>query len=130
MAKEIEIRSQRIWLDDDGIIHAELRAHVDVGLEDAREAIRSIGTICGERRKPVLVDIRDIKSMSRDARVYFAGEETAKFESAVALLLKSPLTRAIGNFFLGLNKTLFPTRLFTDEEEALSWLRSFLPRES
>jgi hypothetical protein len=33
----------------------------------------------------------------------------------------------LGNFYLGLNKPLVPTRLFTSEEEAQAWLRSFLP---
>ena len=42
-------------------------------------------------------------------------------------LIRSPLARAIGNFFRGLNKPLFPTRLFTSEPEAMAWLRSFLP---
>jgi hypothetical protein len=64
--------------------------------------------------------------MSRDCRKYFAGPETARVEASVALLVMSPLTRAIGNFFMGLNKTLVPTRLFTSEDDALIWLREFL----
>jgi hypothetical protein len=47
-------------------------------------------------------------------------------ESAAALLIGSPLTRAIGNFFMGLNKPLIPTRLFTSETEALAWLKGFV----
>jgi hypothetical protein len=45
----------------------------------------------------------------------------------VALLVGSPMSRAIGNFFIGLNKPLIPTRLFVSEPEALAWLRGFLP---
>ena len=67
-----------------------------------------------------------LKGMSRDARVYFAGPQTAEVESAAALLIHSPLGRAVGNFFLGLNKPLFPTRLFTSESDALAWLSSFV----
>ena len=72
------------------------------------------------------MDITEIDGMTREARQYFAGPETAKVESAAALLIKSPLTRAIGNFFLGFNKPLFPTRLFTSTEEALLWLKTQL----
>jgi hypothetical protein len=36
------------------------------------------------------------------------------------------VARAIGNFFMGLNKPLIPTRLFTSEAEALGWLREFV----
>jgi hypothetical protein len=35
------------------------------------------------------------------------------------------LSRALGNFFLGLNKPSMPTRLFDDQEQALAWLRGF-----
>ena len=86
-----------------------------------------IASLCMGRRRPVLVDMTDVRSMNRDARMYYAGPETAAVECAAALLVGSPLTSVIGNFFLGLNKPLIPTRLFTREEEALTWLGSFLP---
>jgi hypothetical protein len=121
-----ELRSQSIELGADGIVRARLKPGVDVGAEDAIEAVRVIALLCADGRRPVLVDMSQLRSMTRDARVYFAGPETAKVESAVALLIKSPLTRAIGNFFMGLNKTLFPTRLFTSEAEAVQWLRGQL----
>jgi hypothetical protein len=31
----------------------------------------------------------------------------------------------MGNFFLGLNKPHFPTKLFTSEEKAEVWLKEF-----
>jgi hypothetical protein len=34
----------------------------------------------------------------------------------------------IGNFFINLNKPLAPTRLFTSEAAALTWLRTHQPR--
>ena len=128
MSNEIEVRTQRIWLADDGIIHAKLKPHVEVDRADAEEAIRAISSLCQGTRRPVFVDMSDIKFMSREARTYFAGPETAKVESAAALLIRSPLTKAIGNFFMGLNRPLFPTRLFTSEAEALTWLRELLTR--
>jgi len=35
----------------------------------------------------------------------------------------SPLSRAVGNIFLGVNRPLVPCRLFTSEPQALAWLR-------
>jgi hypothetical protein len=65
-------------------------------------------------------------AMDREARLFFAGEETAKVESAAALIIDSLLSRAIGNFFMGLNKPIIPTRLFTSEAEALAWLKGLV----
>jgi len=126
MSNSIEVRTQTISLSDEGIVHARLKPHIEVNLPDAQEAVRAIGTLCAGRRRPVFVDMSAIKFMSREARTYFAGPETAEVESAAALLIRSPLTKAIGNFFMGLNKPLFPTRLFTSEAEALAWLRGFV----
>lgn len=55
-------------------------------------------------------------------RVYYAGPATAEIFTAAALPVESMLSRAIANFFLGLNKPLIPTRLFNDEAEAVAWL--------
>jgi hypothetical protein len=74
----------------------------------------------------VLVDIRESKGASRECRAYFASDEAAKIQSAGALLISSPLSRLIGNFFIGLNKPKFPTTLFTNEYEAIKWLKTFL----
>ena len=124
MNQPVEVRTQFIWRDGDGIIRVKIKPHIDLNLADAQEALRAIDGLCEGRKRPVLVDITEIKSMDREARVFFAGPETAQVESAAALVVRSPLTRAIGNFFMGLNKPLFPTRLFTSEAEALSWLKS------
>jgi hypothetical protein len=122
----VEFRGFKVLLDDEGIVRGRYRC-VDVGLDDAREIIQAVVSLAGGQRRPALVNLAGIKSMSRDARLYFANEETARVHSAIALLVESPLNRAIGNFFMGFNKPQTPTRLFTSEAAALKWLREFLP---
>ena len=126
MSTEIELRSQWIRLGEDGIVYIKTKPRVDMDRADAEEGIRACGAMCGGKLRPALVDLSNLKSMTREARLYFAGPETAAAQSAAALVIKSPLTKAIGNFFMGLNKPLIPTRLFTSETEALVWLRTFL----
>lgn len=123
----VETRTQTVWLDAEGIIRAQFKHNCDVNLEDAQESIRKIGEVGAGTPRPTLVDLSGTRSIDREARKYFAGPETAKVESAAALLVKSPLSRAIGNFFMGMNKALTPARLFTSEPEALAWLRGYLP---
>jgi len=127
MAQHCDTRSQRISLGDDGIVRIGMQAGVfDLDLADAEEVIRAMSSLCGGVRRPVLVDFRGVRSMTRECRKYFAGPETAAAEAAAALLVVSPIARAIGNFFMGLNKPLVSTRLFTAEPEALTWLRGFV----
>ncbi len=69
--------------------------------------------------------LRLIKSISREARMYYANERTASIQRATALLVDSPVSRVIANFFLGLNRPLSPTRMFTHQTQAILWLQTF-----
>jgi hypothetical protein len=127
MTSVVETRVQTIWLDDEGIIRATSRVGHELSLEDAKESIVKIALLCAGVRRPIVVDLTGLKAVSRDARKYFAGPDTAKVESAAALVVRSPMARAIGNFFMGFDKGLIPGRLFTSQDEALIWVRQFLP---
>ena len=126
MGSRVELRSQFIWLDDEGILHTQVKPHIEITLEDAREAMEQARLLCGGKRYPVLVDLTHCKAMSREARAYYAGGQAAKTGLAAALLIGSPLARVIGNFFMEINKPVFPARLFTSEAQALAWLKGFL----
>ena len=73
----------------------------------------------------VLVDIRSVGSVDREARAVLGSDEFAERTLAQALLVETLVSRAIGNFMLGLNRTPYPTRMFTSEDKALAWLKSF-----
>jgi len=126
VSTEIESRSQWVRLGTDGIVYVRMKPQVEIDRAAAEEAVRAISVVCNGQVRPALVDLSNLKSMTRNARLYFAGPDTAAVQSAAALVVKSPLTKAIGNFFMGLNKPLIPTRLFTSETEAVDWLRTFL----
>jgi hypothetical protein len=127
MENEVIItRTAKVRLGEDGIFRVIVLPKVEMTLADAKESIATVLKISKGKKLPLLVDSRNIKSMEREARVYYAGEEGRKSVSACALLIGSPVSRVIGNFFMGLNKPLVPTRLFTSETEAIEWLRRFI----
>jgi hypothetical protein len=43
----------------------------------------------------------------------------------VAVVVDSPMSKIIGNIYLGLNKPITPSRLFTDEKDAVEYLKQF-----
>ena len=89
---------------------------------DSHERIRDS---LNKRKTRVLIDLTKITEISKEARDYFANERTASIRRATALLVGSPVSRVIGNFFMGLNKPISPTRLFTDQHKAIQWLHTF-----
>jgi 23S rRNA U2552 (ribose-2'-O)-methylase RlmE/FtsJ len=115
------------WDESNNIVWGELKFDVqtlETAIEniDAQERIR---VLLGKKMTRVLIDMREMKSMNREAREYFANERTCAIQRATALLVKSKLTKVMANFFMGLNKPITPTRMFTNPEEAVVWLTAF-----
>lgn len=108
---------------DDGILHASVLPGSVVTLDDARASFASIPPRPDGGKQLLLVDFRHMKGMTREARAFYASDEPARTLAATAILVASPLSRVLGTFFLGLNRTSMPTRLFTSEQEAISWLK-------
>lgn len=119
-------KSETIIFDSSGIVKCCIHDGYFLELVDAKENIEAIKQFANGNALPVLVDIRQSKGGSKESRAYFASEEVGKIQSACALLVTSPLSRLIGNFFIGFNKTKFPTKLFSSEENAMIWLKTFL----
>jgi hypothetical protein len=118
----------KIWLGADGILRVTIEGTVQ--LKDGLEIEDAIDkAILGEKR-PSLVDISKLKGIDLNARR--ASSYSKIFESikAVALLINSPLSRFLGNFVISMNKLPAPTQLFTSEDDALIWLKGFLPEGS
>ena len=127
MAHDVTLKSGRFWREEN-ILRGQAADGAEATLDSAREQVAAQRQQLDDGKPlPFLMDIRRARSLSREARNYFASDEAAQVFAATALLVSSPLSRAIGNFFLGLNKPKMQTRLFTDENEALAWLKSVAP---
>jgi len=123
---EITTRTTKIWLDDVGIIHSLGLPGVDHSLEDAINIVKAIVAVSEGKARPLLSDIRQIKSIDREARQHLADSEINDVVLANAVMVDSPLSRMIGNFFNGFNKPPIPLKLFSDETEAVNWLLEFM----
>ncbi len=123
--KEIQIRVGVVGMRHEGILHFKGYPHFDFKYDDAVEAIKAQKILGEGTRRPLLADVGLIKTMERKARLYLGGKEAASAVSAVAIIVSSPVARVIANFFMGMNKPLYPTRMFSDTEVALKWLREF-----
>ncbi len=118
--------TQRLyWDSDENIVWGELDSTPQT-LKTAEENIDAQARVrdaLGKEMTRVVIDMRQTVQITREARNYYASERTASIQRATALLIESPLSAMIANFFMGLNKPLSPTRMFTSEDKAIAWLR-------
>ncbi len=94
-------------------------------LADARANVAATFEAAGRKRTRVLVDMRGVRSQTRAARQYFGSNDAEQVTSAVALVIGSPVSRVLANFFLRLHPGRIPTALFTSEDAAIGWLEGF-----
>ncbi|KAF0164831.1 MAG: hypothetical protein FD157_1995 [Rhodocyclaceae bacterium] len=122
----VNITKAGMWLGEDGIVRIMWIPGAEVTLEDAEESMAAYLQINQGKRRPMVVDTSQMKSLAREARHLYASEEAAKVASAVGLIVGTPVSRVLGNFYLGLSNPHLPTRLFDSESEALEWLKGYI----
>lgn len=101
----------RVVIDEGAVVAAEdVRAWIDAQLRTVPGCV------------PVLVDTTRIRAMTREAQEATVTKDLVGRTSRVAVLVGSPVSVMIGNFFLILARPSYPARLFTSEAEARAWL--------
>lgn len=78
---------------------------------------------------PMVIDIKSIKSITKQSRDFLASEKGCEGIIAAAFLIDSSLGRILGNFFIQINKPLKPTKIFTNEIKAKKWLAKYVNKE-
>ena len=84
-------------------------------IHKARDAWKEITSMY---RKEIVYD--------RETRDYYSSQEGLVATKALALLVESPVSKIMANFFIYFSKPAIPTQLFTSEDEAVAWLKTFL----
>jgi hypothetical protein len=116
----------RVTLRSDGILVYHPVPGLLLTYEVAR-AVLDMGLQIIDGPKPTMVLMQDIARVDREARAFFASEEyMTRLSCQTALVVGSPVSRVIANFFVGLNRPRYPHRVFNDSERALQWLRGYV----
>ncbi|MGB9128761.1 MAG: hypothetical protein WCB97_03860 [Thiobacillus sp.] len=126
MENEQTSRVARLWLGEDGIVRIIHVPGAEVTLEDAKETMAAYLKINQGKRRPLFIDTKTMKSMTRETRQYYSGGEAAEVASAAAIIVGTPVSRVLGNFYIGLSNPHLPSRLFSSEDEALTWLKGYI----
>jgi len=122
-----ETATAHIALGDDGVVSVRVRPGAEQSLADARENLGSALALREGVRRPLLVDIRKAAPLAAEVRHYYSGQVLVEGFSALGLLVEaSPLGRMMGNVYFRVARPGIPARLFTDESQAVVWLREYV----
>ncbi len=119
-----QIEGGEVWTGADGIVRVTLAPDLEATLEQAREMIAYLREVGKGEPVPVLVDLGTMRRSDAAVRSYLASPEAVAVHRALALLVVSPVARALARAFVHIQKPPYPTRLFPPDEieKAEAWL--------
>lgn len=123
MNQTIELKKIRIQRLEEGIVENYFLSGESIEIADFRELRKENLKLMGETPYTVLVTAEELTSFTREAREFVASKEYAGITIAKALLISGLGQRIIGNFYMQVNKPYIKTKLFSDRQKAMDWLR-------
>ena len=110
----------------DGILIGTYEKDLNIDLDIARQIVEYRLAFTKGKTVPAMIFSSGIKSIDKPARDYLASEKGTAGLSATAIIARSPFSRIMGNFFLKVNETGIPVKIFSDAVRAEKWLKQFV----
>ena len=108
---------------EDGIMYGLYKDGIRISLEIAKQVVQDRVTFCAGHSYPTMGTLKGGVILERDAREYFGTSEAVEGMTKMALLTDSLFTKVISNWYLNLSNPLVPTKVFTDKDDAVKWLK-------
>lgn len=115
-----------VSLRSDGIIQIDMKANNTLQLVDAKQMVTAFAEVGGGKKYPLLFIAGDFALASPDARKYASGVEANQYTLASVFVVKNSIQKIMGNAYITFNKPITPTKIMTNQEAAISWLKTFL----
>jgi hypothetical protein len=119
----IENEFAKFWIED-GILYFVYKQGIKMNLEAAKRIVADRLKVQKGVSFPVFCDMKGVKDSDKPGRDYLA-KEGSELVTAVAVMIDSPVTRIMLNFYLNINGPITPTRMFTEKDKALEYLATF-----
>lgn len=110
----------------DGILVGIYKKGLKINLSIAREIVQARLAFTENKTLPAIIYNQGVISMDKEARQFLSSADGIKGLKAAAIILDSPFGSFLGNFFLAVNKTSMPVRIFSNIGSASKWLAQFL----
>ncbi len=115
-----------LYLREDGIMYMRISSEKEESVELAKKMVEKMGEMVNYQQVPVLAKHDEFALPGKANRDFWAKKESCPYSKADAFIINSTAMQLIANFYLKINKPNRPTKMFTDEDAALKWLKTFL----
>lgn len=109
-----------------GIIENHILPHALIDVADIHEMKKYNVMLADNTPYTMLITSSHLSDTTNEARELTARKDFSPLVRARALLTKSTGHKIVANFYLKVNRPFVRTKLFSDKEKAIQWLRTFL----
>jgi hypothetical protein len=124
--KEIFTTKCRAQLLEPNLLENKIRDGFTLNAEDVLELKKVNIELTNDSHYAILVIFGHLTEVTKEARELIASKEFQRNTIAKALLVDNIGHRLVGNFYLTVNRPHIKTRLFTDRDLAIKWLKEEL----
>lgn len=122
--RSIDFEVFTISLRSDNIYVIEVKKEKEFTVEQMAQVIEAEEKLGGVKL-PILILCYDLASTNVELMNYLARENANPYAKAEAYVLSSLNQRILAKFYTKIVKPARPTRFFSEEEEAMKWLKQF-----
>lgn len=124
MSITVKTKSANLTYVDKGIVKAFINEGCTLDQSLAIENFIAVDKLLEGRKYACIIDERaDYVTETEDAFEFNTSEKVTKTRVASAYLIKSPLKKIVNNIKLKLSKSESCVKFFTDEQEAMDWIK-------
>lgn len=124
--RSVDLGHSLIQLRSDGIVQINFGDNSELDLKEAVEVIENLADLTGGKKALVLNIAGKNTSATSAAREFSASTLGLKYTIADAYVVTNLAQKILGNFYVGFNKPMIPTKIFDNEEKAVEWLKAQL----
>jgi hypothetical protein len=114
----------------DNILIVSYRRNLIINLDVAHKIVLYRQSFSRGKKFAAIILSQGVTSIDKPAREYLASEEGTEGLFASAIIVNSAFSRFMGNFFMRVNKTSIPVKLFSNISQAKKWLQQFISNQS
>lgn len=108
----------------DGIMHGTYKKGFKITLEDAKTIVDERSKLLDGKSVHAIIYDGGVVSMDKAARDFLSSDEGIHGLKSVAIIENSFFSKMLINFFLKLTNPKIQVKAFSNQEEALKWLKS------
>jgi hypothetical protein len=126
-AKTHDLTSSTMWFNEEGILFSVPKPGIppDLSNEEILKEMAKFKAVTGNKKVCLVSEGNpNSKPPTKEQRDFIA-EQINEVAKAMAIVTTSPVARMIANLFFGLKPPPYPAKMFSNEKDAVEWIRQY-----